>query len=97
MTRWERTEPMAMRAARDSLRQQTAFLNMGERPRFTEDVRMAMCECAEELGRLTRQMDGGQRGKGIDFDEGMHVMVRMCVAGCILAMSGKLEELEVEK
>ena len=41
-------------------------------------------------------MDAGQRGKGITFDEVPHVMVRMCVAGCILAMSGKLDELEVE-
>lgn len=49
----------AERAARDSLRQQIAFLGMGERPRFTEDVRMAIYECAEELGALTRQMDAG--------------------------------------
>ena len=32
----------------------------------------------------------------IAIDEVPHVMVRMCVAGCILAMSGKLDELEVE-
>ena len=82
----------ADRAARDSLRQQIAFLGMGERPRFTEDVRMTIYECAEELGALTRQMDAG-----IPFDEVPHVMVRMCVAGCILAMSGKLDELEVEE
>lgn len=86
----------ADRAARDSLRQQIAFLGMGERPRFTEDARMAIYECAEELGALTRQMDAGQRGSGISFDEAPHVMVRMCVAACILATSGKLEELEVE-
>ncbi len=49
-----------------------------------------------KLGALTRQMDAGQRGKGVPFDEAPHVMVRMCVAACILAMSGKLEELEVE-
>ncbi|WP_418380804.1 hypothetical protein [Adlercreutzia sp.] len=84
------------RAARDSLRQQIAFLGMAERPRFTDDVRMAIYECAEELGALTRQMDAGQRGKGVPFDEVPHVMVRMCVAACILAMSGKLEELEAE-
>ena len=41
-------------------------------------------------------MDAGQRGKGVPFDEVPHVMVRMCVAACILAMSGKLEELEAE-
>lgn len=86
----------ADRAARDSLRQQIAFLGMEERPRFTDDVRMAIYECAEEMGALTRQMDGGQRGKGTPFEEIPHVMVRMCVAGCILAMSGKLDELEVE-
>jgi len=39
----------ADRAARDSLRQQIAFLGMGERPRFTEDVRMAMSGKLEEL------------------------------------------------
>ena len=87
----------AERAARDSLRQQIAFLGMGQRPRFTDDVRMAIYECAEELGALTRQMDAGQRGKGIPFDDIPHVMVRMCVVGCILAMSGKLEELETEE
>lgn len=84
-------------AARDSLRQQIAFLGMGERPKFTEDVRMTIYECAEELGALTRQMDAGQRGSGISFNEIPHVMVRMCVAGCILAMGGKLEELETEE
>lgn len=83
-------------AARDSMRQQIAFLGMEERPRFTEDARMAIYECAEEMGALTRQMDAGQRGNGIPFEEIPHVMVRMCVAGCILAMSGKLEEMEVE-
>lgn len=36
----------AERAARDSLRQQIAFLGMGERPRFTEDVRM---ECERQM------------------------------------------------
>lgn len=86
MTRFDRADPVADRAARDSLRQQIAFLGMG-----------AIYECAEELGALTRQMDAGQRGKGITFDEVPHVMVRMCVAGCILAMSGKLEELETEE
>ncbi len=33
---------------------------------------------------------------GRPFDEVPHVMVRMCVAACILAMSGKLDELEAE-
>lgn len=96
MTRWDRAAHVADRAARDSLRQQIAFLGMAERPKFTEDVRMTIYECAEELGALTRQMDAGQRGKGIPFDDIPHVMVRMCAAGCILAMSGKLEEMEVE-
>ena len=59
MTRGARADHGADRAARDSLRQQIAFLGMAERPKFTEDV-------------------------------------RMCAAGCILAMSGKLEEMEVE-
>lgn len=62
-----------------------------------DSLRMAIYECAEELGALTRQMDAGQRGNGVPFDEIPHVMVRMCVAGCILAMSGKLEDLEAEE
>lgn len=37
-----------------------------------------------------------KRGKGVPFDKVPHVMVRMCVAACILAMSGKLDELETE-
>lgn len=36
----------ADRAARDSLRQQIAFLGMEERPRFTEDVCM---ECERQM------------------------------------------------
>lgn len=84
-----------MREVRDSLLQQMAFLGMEECPRFTEDTRMAMYECAEQLGRVTRQMDAGQRGKGITFDDAMHIMVRLCVAACILAWSGHLEDVEV--
>lgn len=89
-------DDLAMQSAYDSLRQQIAFLGVRERIPFTESARRAMYECAEQLGRATRQMDAGQRGRGIGFDEAMHVMVRMCVAGCILAWSGKLDGLEVE-
>lgn len=46
MTRWDRADPVADRAARDSLRQQIAFLGMVERPGFTEDVCM---ECERQM------------------------------------------------
>lgn len=97
MTRWHKPDPYNMQAVRDSLRQQIAFLQMERCPAFTEDARIAMYECAEQLGRATRQMDAGQKGKGMTFDDAMHVMVRMCVAACILAWSGKLEEVMVDE
>ena len=42
-------------------------------------------------------MDAGQRGKGISFDELPFCFVNIAVAACILVMSGKLDELEVEE
>lgn len=96
MTRWDRADHVADRAARDSLRQQIAFLGHGGAPKVHRG-------CAHDDLRVRRGVGGahppdgrGQRGKGIPFDDIPHVMVRMCAAGCILAMSGKLEEMEVE-
>lgn len=96
MTRWQQTDNLAMRSAYDSLRQQVGFLGMQGRPRFTDAAKAAMYECAAQLGELTRQMDAGQKGRGIPFDDAMHIMVRMCVAGCVLVMSGRLDRIEPE-
>lgn len=96
MTRFGRSDGLAMESAYDSLRQQVAFLGMQSRPRFTDATKAAMYECAAQLGEVTRQMDAGQKGRGITFDEAMHIMVRMCVAGCVLVMSGLLDGVEPE-
>ena len=48
------------------------------------------------LAECIGQMDAGQRGKGVSFDEVPHVMARIC-AGCMLMeLSGALDSLAVD-
>ena len=98
MTRWERSDPLgASEVAVDSFRAMMAFLRMEERPRFTEDGRESLRDRCATLAAATGQMDAGQRGKGISFDELPFCFINIAVAACILVMSGKLDELEVEE
>lgn len=98
MTRRKRSDPLgAPDVAMDSFRAMMAFLHMEDRPKFTDDVRESLRERCATLATATGQMDAGQRGRGVSFDELPFCFAGIAVAACILVMSGKLDELEVEE
>lgn len=76
--------------ALDSFDMMLAFLNMEGPKEFTDSDRDAMIRDLETLAAGVAQMDSGQRGRGVSFDEIPHAMVRVCVGAMKLYLSGIL-------
>lgn len=73
------------------------FLGMQQQCTFTESDRQAMIRSLDRLAMVVGQMDAGQRGRGVSFDQVPHEMVRVCVGAMRMAMSGKLNAMEVDE
>ena len=84
-------------AAGDSLRAMCAFLHMDQNQKFTEADRESVRHDVGRLAQCVDQMDAGQRGRGVSFDEIPHIMVRLSVACMHMVMSGALDRLEVDE
>jgi hypothetical protein len=85
-----------MAVAEDSFATMCAFLHLDKHQRFTESDRKAIKHDLKRLAQCVGQMDAGQRGKGVSFNEVPHVMGRLAVACMRLKLSGKLDEMEVD-
>lgn len=85
------------RVAIDAYSQMIAFLKLTpERTVFTDADREAIRGGLRRLAQCVGQMNSGQRGDGVSFDEVPHVMARIC-AGCMrMELSGALDRLEVD-
>lgn len=83
--------------ALDAFDAMVGFLKLDPHPMFTAHDRAAMERDLETLAACVGQMDSGKRGRGTSFDEIPHAMVRVCVAAMRLKLSGKLDEMEVDK
>ena len=85
------------RIAIDAYRQMTDFLHLTPGGmRFTDESRQSIRDNLQRLSMCIGQMDSGQRGRGVSFDEVPHIMARIC-AGCMLMeLSGALGRLEVD-
>lgn len=67
-----------------------------EGSRFTEADREALRGDLRRLAQCVGQMDAGQRGRGVSFDEVPHIMCRISVAAMRMELSGALDRLEVD-
>ena len=67
-----------------------------ENTTFNASDKAAMERDLERLAQCVGQMDAGQRGRGVSFDEVPHIMSRLAVACMRLKLSGKLDEMEVD-
>ena len=85
------------RVAIDAYQQMCGFLKLSpDGMRFTESSRESIKANLRRLAECIGQMDAGQRGKGVSFDEVPHVMARIC-AGCMLMeLSGALDRMAVD-
>jgi hypothetical protein len=86
------------RVAIDAYQAMVGFLNlMPEGATFTESDRQSLERDLERLAQCVGQMDGGQRGKGVSFDEVPHIMSRIAVGCMRMKLSGALDRLEVDR
>jgi len=86
------------RVAIDAYRQMVDFLKLTpDGTTFNASDKASMERDLERLAQCVGQMDAGQRGKGVSFDEVPHIMSRLAVACMRLKLSGKLDELELDE
>ena len=86
------------RVAIDAYRTMADFLNLTpEGMTFNASDKESMERDLERLAQCVGQMDAGQRGKGVSFDEVPHIMSRLAVACMLLKLSGKLDEMELDE
>lgn len=86
------------RVAIDAYQTMVSFLHLTpEHTTFNASDKAGMERDLERLAQCVGQMDAGQRGRGVSFDEVPHVMSRLAVACMRLKLSGKLDELELDK
>lgn len=85
------------RVAIDAYKQMIAFLKMEpEHALFTESDREAIERELQRLAQAVSQMDAGQKGDGVSFDEVPHIMARISVTCMRMKLSGALDRLEVD-
>lgn len=85
------------RVAIDAYRQMVDFLHLTpEGTTFNASDKASLERDLERLAQCVGQMDGGQRGRGVGFDEVPHIMGRIAVGCMRLKLSGKLDEMEVD-
>lgn len=86
----------AVDAANDSITVMCTFLNLDpEKQKFTKADRDAVKRDVERLSQCVCQMDAGQRGKGVSFDEVPFITTRLAVACTRMVLSGVLDAMEV--
>lgn len=68
----------------------------GGEPEFQHD-RESIERDLERLAQAVGQMNAGQKGKCVNFDEIPHIMARIAVACMHMKLSGALDRLEVDE
>ena len=85
-----------MAVAEDSFATMCAFLHLDKHQRFTESDRESIKRDLARLAQCVGQMDAGERGKGVPFDEIPHLFARIAASCIHMEMSGALDRLEVD-
>lgn len=85
------------RVAIDAYQTMVGFLHLTpEGATFNASDKASLERDLERIAQCVGQMDGGQRGKGMSFDEVPHIMCRIAVGCMRLKLAGKLDEVEVD-
>lgn len=85
------------RVAIDAYKTMVDFLHlMPDGEQFTQADRESIERDLQRLAECVGQMDAGQRGRGVSFDEIPHVMSRIAVGCMRMKLSGALDRLEVD-
>lgn len=85
------------RVAIDAYQTMVDFLKLSpDGMRFTESDRQSIKRDLKTISACVGQMDAGQRGRGVSFDEIPHAMSRIAVVAMIMELSGALDRLEVD-
>lgn len=85
------------RVAIDAYEQMVLFLELTPyNMKFTQHDRKSIERDLERLAQAVGQMDAGQKGAGVNFDEIPHIMARIAAACMHMKLSGALDRLEVD-
>ena len=85
------------RVAIDAYKQMVLFLELTPyNMKFTQHDRESIEHDLERLAQAIGQMDAGQKGKGVSFDEIPHIMARIAAACMHMKLSGALDRVEVD-
>ena len=85
------------RVAIDAYEQMVLFLKLTPGgTTFTESDKKSIDRDLERLAHAVGQMDAGQKGDGVSFDEVPHIMARIAAACMRMKLSGALDGLEVD-
>lgn len=85
------------RVAIDAYEQMVKFLKLTPNgTTFTESDKKSIERDLERLAQAVGQMDAGQKGEGVSFDEVPHIMARIAAACMRMKLSGALDGLEVD-
>lgn len=85
------------RVAIDAYEQMILFLELTPyNMKFTDSDRQSINRDLERLAQAVGQMNAGQNGKGVNFDEIPHIMARIAAACMHMKLSGALDRLEVD-
>lgn len=85
------------RVAIDAYEQMILFLELTpQNTRFTKRDCEAVERDLERLAQGIGQMDAGQKGRGVNFDEIPHIMARIAAACMRMKLSGALDKLVID-
>ena len=85
------------RVAIDAYEQMVHFLELSpHNTKFTQHDRESIERDLERLAQAVGQMNTGQKGNGVNFDEIPHIMARIAAACMHMKLSGALDRLEVD-
>ena len=85
------------RVAIDAYEQMVLFLELTpHNMKFTQHDRESIERDLERLAQAVGQMDAGQKGEGVNFDEIPHIMARIAAACMHMKLSSALDRLEVD-
>lgn len=87
----------ALAVERDELRARLDLELTPYNMKFTQHDRESIERDLERLAQAVGQMNAGQKGKCVNFDEIPHIMARIAVACMHMKLSGALDRLEVDE
>ena len=81
----------------DSLAAMVGFLGLSPTCTYTDEDRQALERDLGTIAQAVAQMDGGQKGRGVRFDEIGFTLTRIAVNAMQMWRSGKLDAMEVDR